>query len=114
MGFFLFLVFIRDLDRIQTCNLLSRNQMRYSVAPRGLFCGCKYKHKCGIYKPKTKKIWDILIAQRAFGHIIAIGDKGQLPFFGFGNIELPFGETRQQQLIEFGEEFEHIEQFLQK
>ena len=26
-----------DLDRIQTCNLLSRNQMRYSVAPRGLF-----------------------------------------------------------------------------
>ena len=27
--------FIRDLDRIQTCNLLSRNQMRYSVAPRG-------------------------------------------------------------------------------
>ena len=28
--------FIRDLDRIQTCNLLSRNQVRYSVAPRGL------------------------------------------------------------------------------
>ena len=28
-----------DLDRIQTCNLLSRNQMRYSVAPRGLFVG---------------------------------------------------------------------------
>ena len=26
-----------DLDRIQTCNLLSRNQMRYSVAPRGRF-----------------------------------------------------------------------------
>ena len=24
-----------DLDRIQTCNLLSRNQMRYSIAPRG-------------------------------------------------------------------------------
>ena len=34
--------FIRDLDWIQTSNLLSRNQMRYSVAPRGLFCGCKY------------------------------------------------------------------------
>ena len=31
-----------DLDRIQTCNLLSRNQMRYSVAPRGLIKGCKY------------------------------------------------------------------------
>ncbi len=31
-----------DLDRIQTCNLLSRNQMRYSVAPRGLYYyGCK-------------------------------------------------------------------------
>ena len=28
-----------DLDRIQTCNLLSRNQMRYSVAPRGLIFG---------------------------------------------------------------------------
>ena len=29
--------FSSDLDRIQTCNLLSRNQVRYSVAPRGLF-----------------------------------------------------------------------------
>ncbi len=28
--------FIRDLDWIQTSNLLSRNQMRYSIAPRGL------------------------------------------------------------------------------
>ncbi len=26
-----------DLDWIQTSNLLSRNQVRYSVAPRGLF-----------------------------------------------------------------------------
>ena len=26
-----------DLDWIQTSNLLSRNQMRYSVAPRGHF-----------------------------------------------------------------------------
>ena len=35
------LTFVRafsDLDRIQTCNLLSRNQMRYSVAPRGQCC----------------------------------------------------------------------------
>ena len=31
------LFFLRDLARIQTWNLLSRNQMRYSVAPRGLF-----------------------------------------------------------------------------
>ena len=28
-----------DHDRIQTYNLLSRNQVRYSVAPRGLFAG---------------------------------------------------------------------------
>ena len=42
------LTFVRafsDLDRIQTCNLLSRNQMRYSVAPRGhcsiSYYGCK-------------------------------------------------------------------------
>lgn len=37
------LTFVRafsDLDRIQTCNLLSRNQMRYSVAPRGHCCFC--------------------------------------------------------------------------
>ena len=27
---------LSDRGRIQTCNLLSRNQMRYSVAPRGL------------------------------------------------------------------------------
>jgi hypothetical protein len=27
---------LSDLARIQTWNLLSRNQMRYSVAPRGL------------------------------------------------------------------------------
>ncbi len=29
-------LFIRDHARIQTWNLLSRNQVRYSVAPRGL------------------------------------------------------------------------------
>ena len=28
--------FISDLDWIQTSNLLSRNQVRYSVAPQGL------------------------------------------------------------------------------
>ena len=33
--FFLIVLFIRDHDRIQTCNLLSRNQVRYSVAPHG-------------------------------------------------------------------------------
>ena len=30
---------LSDLDWIQTSNLLSRNQMRYSVAPRGLNAG---------------------------------------------------------------------------
>ncbi len=39
-----------DLDRIQTCNLLSRNQVRYSVAPRGLFCGCKYMRYINTYQ----------------------------------------------------------------
>ena len=38
--------FISDLDWIQTSNLLSRNQVRYSVAPRGhlifSLTGCKY------------------------------------------------------------------------
>jgi hypothetical protein len=41
-----------DHARIQTWNLLSRNQMRYSIAPRGhafLECGCKYS----IQKPLT-------------------------------------------------------------
>ena len=50
LAFFLIVLFISDLDRIQTCNLLSRNQVRYSVAPRGRFktnysfvLGCKYR-----------------------------------------------------------------------
>ena len=42
LAFFLINLFIRDHGRIQTCNLLSRNQVRYSVAPHGQFCGCKY------------------------------------------------------------------------
>ena len=39
-----------DLDWIQTSNLLSRNQVRYSVAPQGLFCECKYKYYISICK----------------------------------------------------------------
>lgn len=31
--------FLSDLDWIQTSNLLSRNQVRYSVAPQGLIAG---------------------------------------------------------------------------
>ena len=37
--FFLFVLFIRDLGKIQTCNLLSRNQVHYSVMLRGHFEG---------------------------------------------------------------------------
>lgn len=33
----MFRVLICDLDWIQTSNLLSRNQVRYSVAPQGHF-----------------------------------------------------------------------------
>ena len=43
-----------DLDWIQTSNLLSRNQVRYSVAPQGLFCGCKYRYNYMICKLKIK------------------------------------------------------------
>ena len=32
-----------DLDWIQTSNLLSRNQVRYSVAPRGLIAGANIR-----------------------------------------------------------------------
>src|SRR5690606_39891637 len=38
-----FVIQISDVDRIQTGNLLSRNQMRYSVAPRGLFAGANIR-----------------------------------------------------------------------
>ena len=34
-----FAVIFSDLDRIQTCNLLSRNQVHYSVMLRGRFAG---------------------------------------------------------------------------
>ncbi len=38
--------FLGDHGRIQTCNLLSRNQVRYSVAPRGLKWGANIKIYC--------------------------------------------------------------------
>ena len=34
-----------DPDRIQTCNLLIRSQMLYSVEPRGLSLNCDAKDK---------------------------------------------------------------------
>ena len=39
LAFFLIVLCTRDHGRIQTCNLLSRNQVRYSVAPHGLLAG---------------------------------------------------------------------------
>ena len=44
-----------DLDKIQTCNLLSRNQVRYSVAPRGLNKGANIN----AFKPIAKTTWII-------------------------------------------------------
>jgi hypothetical protein len=43
-----------DRGWIQTSNLLSRNQVRYSVAPRGHFCVCKYSYNCVNCKSKSK------------------------------------------------------------
>ena len=37
------LLYIGDPDRIQTCNLLIRSQMLYSVEPRGLISNCVAK-----------------------------------------------------------------------
>ena len=42
-----------DLDWIQTSNLLSRNQVRYSVAPRSRFSVCKYNNFYSFLKMKT-------------------------------------------------------------
>ncbi len=53
--FFLFC----DLARIQTWNLLSRNQMRYSVAPRGLYIAALLFCKAGaniLFILKSEKI----------------------------------------------------------
>jgi hypothetical protein len=46
--------FFSDLDWIQTSNLLSRNQMRYSVAPRGLVAGANIG-KIGRYPNRNLK-----------------------------------------------------------
>ena len=40
---FFFVLFIRDLGKIQTCNLLSRNQVHYSVMLRGHFEGANIR-----------------------------------------------------------------------
>ena len=41
-----------DPDRIQTCNLLIRSQMLYSVEPRGLSLNCDAKVRTFFYTTK--------------------------------------------------------------
>lgn len=48
-----------------------------------------------------------LFLQSAFGYIIPPANQRQLPFFGFGQVKPSFGETRQQKLVEFCEDFKH-------
>ena len=47
--------FFCDLDWIQTSNLLSRNQVRYSVAPQGLIAGANIDKFSNAAKQKLKK-----------------------------------------------------------
>lgn len=42
----MFAFFCGDHGKIQTCNLLSRNQVRYSVAPRGPYWAANIKIYC--------------------------------------------------------------------
>ena len=56
---------------------------------------------------KNKKISDSengamrLRIQSPFGHIKAIPNNGQLPFFCLGEVQSFFGETRQDESIDF-------------
>ena len=51
----MFRILFCDLDWIQTSNLLSRNQVRYSVAPRGLNSGANISINVYIASTKLKK-----------------------------------------------------------
>ncbi len=64
MVLLLIILAFSDLDWIQTSNLLSRNQVRYSVAPRGLFCGCKYSIFIKLLPNNLFQIYKMII----FGH----------------------------------------------
>ena len=45
-----------DLGRIQTCNLLSRNQVRYSVAPRGHYWAANIKYYYALAMLEIEKL----------------------------------------------------------
>ena len=78
---------IGDLDWIQTSNLLSRNQVRYSVAPRGRFEGAN--------------ILFFTYLQTIFCNKIAPAYNCHLPFFGFGHIQSFFSEAWKEYFIDF-------------
>ena len=46
-----------DADRIQTCNLLIRSQMLYSVEPRGLSLNCDAKVRTFFYSTKLLNVF---------------------------------------------------------
>ncbi len=45
-----------DPDKIRTCNLLIRSEMRYPVAPRGLFIAMDHNLAIGL---PSKHIWNL-------------------------------------------------------
>ena len=47
---------LSDPDKIRTCNLLIRSEMRYPVAPRGLFIVMKLNLAIGL---PSKHIWNL-------------------------------------------------------
>lgn len=79
-------IYIRDLDWIQTSNLLSRNQVRYSVAPRGRFEGAN--------------ILFFTYLQTIFCNKITPPNNSHLPFFCFCHIQSFFGKAWKQNPIE--------------
>ena len=56
------LVLSSDLDWIQTSNLLSRNQVRYSVAPRGRLAVANIEFYCDMQNKKEENIKLILLS----------------------------------------------------
>lgn len=84
----------RDLEWIQTINLLSRNQVRYSVAPRGRFEGAN--------------ILFFAYLQTIFCNKISPTNNCKLPFFGFSHIQPLFSETWKQDFIDFSENFKQL------
>ena len=51
-----FILIKSDLDWIQTSNLLSRNQVRYSVAPRGHYWAANIKYYYALAMLEIEKL----------------------------------------------------------